>query len=194
MRRSTICRFGMPIFATPPDGANCTVQQLMTAPPGCAAQTNMPTFYVPPGNGVSGGQMTAKQMLTLANHIIHKFTSLPASGLPVGHCIDKSLVPRGAFQGDPVCVTQKEANDVTTDNNNAAAGKTYLSSSNFTDKTFYNGDIFVPNVPNNIVPYGICASGLQYRQAYMGDYVCVTKTQAKQVKADNEEGPPLLPE
>jgi DDE_Tnp_1-associated len=65
-------------------------------------------------------------------------------------CCPSPYVPRGAFQGDPVCVTQKEANQVTTDNNNAAAGTSY--SSNYTDKTFYNGYTPVPSVPNGIAP------------------------------------------
>jgi hypothetical protein len=38
-------------------------------------------------------------------------------------------------------------------------------------------------VPN--VPYGICKTPLLYRQAYMGDHVCVSATHACEVAADN---------
>jgi hypothetical protein len=35
------------------------------------------------------------------------------------------------------------------------------------------------------VPYGWCDAGYVWRQAYRGDYVCATPSQAAQVNADN---------
>ena len=165
--------------------ANCTWQQLMTAPakiggppPGCPVE-NMSSLTVYASS--LGGNQTAQQLLNIASYLILSQTAEPVTYPSI--CCPSPYVPRGAFQGDPVCVTQKEANQVTTDNNNAAAGASY--SSNYTDKTFYNGYTPVPSVPNGIVPYGTCKSGFQYRQAYMGDYVCVSSGQASQVIADN---------
>jgi hypothetical protein len=116
-------------------------------------------------------------------------------------------VPRGAFQADPVCVTDKQASQVITDNNAAAAGTTY--SANYTDSSFYTGSTFVPSIPNGVVPYGICFPSTRslgrevYRQAYMGDYVCVSAEEANQVRKDNAKflsrrevfcpAPPRLP-
>jgi len=147
-------------------------------PPGCPVE-NMSSLTVYASS--LGGNQTAQQLLNIASYLILSQTAEPVTYPSI--CCPSPYVPRGAFQGDPVCVTQKEANQVTTDNNNAAAGTSY--SSNYTDKTFYNGYTPVPSVPNGIVPYGTCKSGFQYRQAYMGDYVCVSSGQASQVIADN---------
>jgi hypothetical protein len=58
-------------------------------------------------------------------------------------------------------------------------------SSNYTDFSYYTGlmPTPTPSIPNDIVPYGVCP--LMYRQAYMGDYVCVTAAERTQVDADN---------
>jgi hypothetical protein len=163
---------------------NCTWPQLMTPPakkgeppPGCTVE-DMSTHTT--STSILGSKLTAQQLLNFASEWIPSQT-VPVSYSPT--CCVSPYVLRGAFQGDLVCVTSGEAGQVMTDNNNAAAGTTY--SMNYTDKTFYKGYTFVPSVPNGIVPYGICKSGLQYRLAYMGDYVCVSSSQARQVAADN---------
>jgi hypothetical protein len=112
--------------------------------------------------------MTAQDLLNLASSQILGST-VEAVTLPPRSC-PLYCVPRGAFPGDPVCVSSTERSEVLTDN--AAAASSYA--------TNYTRTTIVPNVP-----YGVCKSSLQYRQAYMGDYVCVSPLQAGQVMADN---------
>ena len=79
--------------------------------------------------------------------------------------------------GDPVCVTQDEYNEVAGDT--AAAASNYLSSYNYTQVS--------------TVPYGVCNQSRieggyyfkQYRQSYMGDYVCVLPSHANNIKNQN---------
>jgi hypothetical protein len=145
----------------------CTIAQLMTQPPpksgklGC--QVTM-TATVPH----DFTNMTAQALLNLASKQILGST-MEVVTLPPLKC-PSYCVPRGAFQGDPVCVSSTEHSQVLTDN--AAAASNYA--------TNYTRTTIVPNVP-----YGICKSSLQYRQAYMGDYVCVSSTQANQIMLDN---------
>ncbi len=144
----------------------CTTAQLMTQPPpksgklGC--QVTM-TATVPH----DFKSMTAQDLLNLASSQILGST-VEAVTLPP--CCPRYYVPRGAFPGDLVCVSSSEHSQVLADN--AAAASHYA--------TNYTQTAIVPNVP-----YGICKSSLQYRQAYMGDYVCVSSAQASQVMADN---------
>lgn len=168
----------------------CTWQQLMTAPatpggppPGCEVE-DMSSLTAP----LLGVNKTAQQLLNIASDLIMTYTAEPVT-YPAT-CCPSPYVPRGAFQGDPVCVKQAQANQVVNDNNAAAAGTTY--SSNYTDSSYYAGYTPVSSIPNGIVPYGICkpVPGLksiprQYRQAYMGDYVCVSPEEAYQVRKDN---------
>jgi hypothetical protein len=111
--------------------------------------------------------MTAQDLLNLASSQILGST-VEAVTLPP--CCPRYYVPRGAFVGDLVCVSSSEHTQVLADN--AAAASSYA--------TNYTQTAIVPNVP-----YGICKSSLQYRQAYMGDYACVSAAQASQVMADN---------
>jgi hypothetical protein len=139
----------------PPPIGSCTWQQLMSAP----ATKGGP----PPG--CTGGEKPVQQLLNTASKQILEVTA-EAVTLPPPNC----FVARGAFPGDPVCVSLAEHSQVLAENAAAA--------SNFA--TNYTNTEIVPNVP-----YGICTTGLQYRQANMGDYVCVTSTQARQVVCEN---------
>ena len=114
-----------------------------------------------------GKNMTAQDLLTLASH--QMASTVEAVAVPVPSCLG-AYVARGAFPGDPVCVTLLA--------HIQAVGDTAAAASNYA--TNYTSAKFVPNVP-----YGICKTPLQYRQAYMGDYVCVSATHACQVAADN---------
>jgi hypothetical protein len=83
-----------------------------------------------------------------------------------------SYFERGAFVGDDVCVSKKDKDDAEAENDNAKP--------NFA----------IPETRDNI-PYGPCslsAPGYQWRQAYMGDYVCVTAKQFKRIAAENIAG------
>ncbi len=111
--------------------------------------------------------MTAQDLLNLASSQILGSTAEAVTSPP---CCPRYYVPRGAFVGDLVCVSSTEHTQVLADN--AAAASHYA--------TNYTQTAIVPNVP-----YGICKSSLQYRQAHMGDYVCVSSAQASQVMADN---------
>src|SRR5262249_42709566 len=115
--------------------------------------------------------MTAQDLLNLASSQILGSTA-EAVTLPMPPCCPQSYVARGAFPGDVVCVSTSERSQVLADN--AAAASNYVKGKNYTQAAI------VPNVP-----YGVCKSTLQYRQAYMGDYVCVSAAQASQVMADN---------
>jgi hypothetical protein len=160
---------------------NCSEQQLMTppkggSPPGCKVEDMTKHTVTAPLLG--GTKLTALELLDLANSVILSYTAEPVA-LPPTCCSGVGYVPRGAFQGDPVCVSQEEQNQVQADNNAAVRGNSY--SSNYT---------VVPTVP-----YGLCKQppkvldALQYRQAYMGDYVCVSNEQWRQVKSENASFP-----
>jgi hypothetical protein len=146
--------------------SGCSDAQLMSQPPpkgklGC--QVTMTATVVHDSKN-----MTAQDLLNLASQQILGSTE-EAVILPPP-CCPAFYVPRGAFQGDSVCVLSSERSQVLADN--AAAAANYA--------TNYTSTTIVPNVP-----YGICKLSLQYRQAYMGDYVCVSSTQANQVMLDN---------
>jgi len=174
----------------------CTWQQVMTAPakpggppPGCMHEV-MSSHTVNGGPGL-GSKLTAQQLLNIASEVILTQTAEPVTYPAI--CCPSPYVPRGAFQGDPVCVTQAQASQVITDNNAAAARTTYAF--NYTDSSFYTGytPAPVPSIPNGIVPYGVCFPSTRslgpnvYRQAYMGDYVCVSAEEANQVRKDNAQ-------
>jgi hypothetical protein len=80
-------------------------------------------------------------------------------------------VERGAFVGDNVCVSKKEQNQAEAENDTP----------NFSiDET------------KDKIPYGPCSMsplpGFLWRQAYMGDYVCVTAKQFNGIAAQNIAG------
>ena len=170
--------------------SQCSVAQLMGpptktgAPKGCMRE-KMSSHTV----SELGFNTTAQQLLNIASDLILTQTAEPVTYPSI--CCPSPYVPREAFQGDPVCVTQAQANQVITDNNAAAAGTTYAA--NYTDSSYYTGytPAPVPSIPNGIVPYGICFPSTRslgrnvYRQAYMGDYVCVSAEEANQVRKDN---------
>jgi len=137
--------------------------------------------YVPPPHvGLTNGQtMTAQDLLNLASEQILGSTA-EAAFLPPPRCCPP-YVWRNAFQGDYVCVTTGEQTQAAADT--SAAKSNY--SSDYTDYAF------VPNVPYGVCKTSLTAVGmaLQYRQAYMGDYVCVSPTQQTQVATDNSSLP-----
>jgi hypothetical protein len=173
--------------------SSCTTALFQNAPPtngapapGCMRET-IPSI---PFMGVAGGA-TAEYLLSLANYSILLNTAEPVA-LPATCGCSDGFVPRGAFLGDLVCVTQMQQNQVETDNNNANASSTGTYSSDYTNS---------PPPPS--VPYGVCkilsslVVSLTYRQAYMGDYVCVGSSygdplhpgEAQQVASDNASYP-----
>jgi hypothetical protein len=187
--------------------AQCTWKQLMTPPnpktpegppPGCVVETSMPIVTVP--TPLLGSKLTAKKLLEIASELILTQTAEPIT-YPVTYCPNTTNPPyvaRGAFQGDPVCVTNNtkimtivddQFDQVAKDNLAAYMGTSY--SSNYTDYSYYTSLVPTPNpsIPNSIVPYGVCAPYLfvpqVFRQAYMGDYVCVSQAEAAQVASDN---------
>jgi hypothetical protein len=111
--------------------------------------------------------MTAQDLLNLASHQLG--STVEAVSVPPPSC-PASMVLRGAFPGDPVCVSL--TSHLFTYDDNYATAIDYA--------TNYTVTTIVPNIP-----YGICKIPLQYRQAYMGDYVCVSVQHACQAAADN---------
>ncbi len=195
-----------------PLSPSCGWKQFMTAPAkpgdppaGCpAAYPSSPAVSAP----LLGANLTAQRLLNIASELILTQTAEPVTYPAI--CCPAPYLPRGAFQGDPVCVDPGQASQVVTDNNAAAAGTSYAFK--YTDSSYYTSlkPTPVPGIPNGIVPYGICFSSTRslgpnvYRQAYMGDYVCVSAVEANQVRKDNAEflsrrevfcpAPPRLPQ
>jgi hypothetical protein len=145
-------------------------QQLMNTPPSMAsslschtAVKDMPTW--PLSNG-----MTAQKMLTTANQQIYLQTAEYVIVPPVCSC--PLYVPRGAFKGDNVCVVKTEASQAQSDTRNYSYAIDYT-----------NYDL----AKSLQVPYGTCGAGYVWRQAYLGDYVCVSSSQATLVASDNAQ-------
>jgi hypothetical protein len=86
-----------------------------------------------------------------------------------------------AFKGDVVCVSSSQQMQAASDNAAATSPMPSVNTYalNYTDTS----------LPPPPVPYGVCKGFLVYRQAYMGDYVCVTTSTASQVAADNAAFP-----
>ncbi len=133
---------------------------------------------------------TAQDLLDLASWAILNYTQEPVT-YPKCGCPPAYPVPRNAFLGDAVCVTQTEQTQAATDNNIALKPPGMSN---------YSTDYTAPPVPpytelTQSIPYGICRSSiittanLFYRQAYMGDYVCVSLNQLTQVADDNAAFP-----
>jgi hypothetical protein len=142
-------------------------------PPGCTPQ-NMKKHTTP----FMGMNATAEDLLGFANYSILLDTA-EAVALPPTCCTAEYPFPRNAFMGDPVCVTQDELNEVASDT--AAAPSSY--SYNYTAP---------PVSPYTMsIPYGICFPSTRslefnvYRQAYMGDYVCVPSSHASHIQNQN---------
>jgi hypothetical protein len=179
-------------------GNDGSMVKLMTSPPGCTVVTKMPTVNTHvPFLGMAGFA-TALDLLTAANDTILNLTAEQVA-LPTCGC-SEGFFPRGAFLGDPVCVTQMQRNQVKMDNTAAQSGSSYVSGYNYT--------VAPPLPPYTApIPYGVCKTPgplssfgtifgfpLVYRQAYMGDYVCVTGSpipdnEAQQVANDNASYP-----
>jgi hypothetical protein len=154
----------------------CTKEQLMSQPPPkklsslkCySAPTDMAPFPF------TGTLMTAQQLLDRASQDISSIAQAPVT-LPPCRC-SQGYVWREAFQGDYVCVTPDE--------------RSRVARQNATAHSNYSFDYTIPvsfrlRGVTRPVLYGLCTTNLQYRQADMGDYVCVSSNQAKRVKDDN---------
>jgi hypothetical protein len=80
------------------------------------------------------------------------------------------LVPRQAFRGDRVCVTNAVREQTIADNIAA---------------------------PSRTLPNGLCISGYVWRRANPDDHVCVTRAAREQAQADNQAAllstPPPVP-
>jgi hypothetical protein len=128
---------------------------------------------------VGGTHMTAQQLLDNASGQILGTRTGAGTAEPVTlppTCCVRGTVPRNAFVGDEVCVAAGERNDVAMDNQ--AAASRYAANSNYTNYS----------LPTSAqVPYGVCQTGSYWRQSYMGDYVCVSLSQQKQVAHDNSQ-------
>jgi len=148
----------------------------------CSTYTSpstMPTVLLPVGGGFFL-KTTAQGLLQFAGeHIPTTPVVLPLFGYnspsmnTVCGC-QAGYVQRGAFKGDDVCVPAPPAPD---------------QSAALTEN---EKKVYVPNFAQNEskdnIPYGPCLLGLLWRQAYMGDYVCVTASQFTQIAADNLAG------
>jgi hypothetical protein len=123
-----------------------------------------------------GTNLTAQDLLNIASTAILTQTTEPVTLGPLG-C--GTGVPRGAFKGDVVCVSSSQQTQAAKDN---AAATSPMSSAN-TNALNYTDKLLSP-----LVPYGVCKGSLVYRQAYMGDYVCVTTSTASEVAAGRTAG------
>jgi hypothetical protein len=153
--------------------ASCSYAALMSAPPntsGCAVSMASHTTLV------NGKLVTAQDLLnTASGYIPTRPVTLPLFGYsfptPPGpwHCqCYGGYGPRRAFKGDDVCVTPAQQGQAVSDNDPATITSRYKTKAS---------DLGIS--------YGTCKSGYVWRQAYMGDYVCVTPATQKQVAADN---------
>jgi hypothetical protein len=151
-------------------------------PPACFANN---TAQVPVPS--LGGSFTAQDLLNLANSLILNNTKEPMN-YPICGCNPAYPVARNAFLGDAVCVTESEQMQAASDYKNALA-----MGSASTYSTSYTAPPVSPYTVQ--IPYGICRPEIitsveqVYRQAYMGDYVCVSLSQWAQVAADNAAFP-----
>jgi hypothetical protein len=148
----------------------CTLDQFMGGDPSIISTCTVPASQMASRTvtTANGSVLSAQELLNLANAQMLGTTSEPAeprSGS--GYACEPDYVWRSAFEGDFVCVTLSEFFQVLADN--LTAPTRYL----------------VNDTEPGGVPYGWCAAGYLWRQAYMGDYVCVTPSQAAQVNADN---------
>jgi hypothetical protein len=99
-------------------GAHGDMQKVMTSPPGCAVVNN------------SGIEQIA-YLLNTTNTAIRGLIAEPVA-LPAPCGCGGGLVPRQAFPGDPVCVTNTQYYQVQADNSNANASSTGTYSSDYT--------------------------------------------------------------
>jgi hypothetical protein len=165
----------MPLPAGIPAGWSCytPMTQIVTAP--------------------DGKMYTAQQLLEWASYEILHTTQEPVT-YRICPCNPNYPVPRNAFLGDAVCVTKTEQMQANSDLMNAL---------NPPSTSTYSTDYTAPPVspytaPTQSIPYGVCESkkplfeSLVYRQAYMGDYVCVSLSQQTQVANDNAAFPTRL--
>ncbi|MGP0089721.1 MAG: hypothetical protein ACLPKB_07150 [Xanthobacteraceae bacterium] len=143
-------------------GATPLTPYMYTAP------ASMPTI------SLGGSSYNAQGLLKLAGANIP--TKKPVASPLFGYNNGKNSpctcsgtdVPRDAFPGDYVCVTQTQQTDAiaSTAAAQSSTGNHYLPP----PETIYTTN------PTDTVPYGICEKGYGWRQAHMGDYVCVSTT------------------
>jgi hypothetical protein len=147
-------------------------------PPGCTPKKT-PTLPIPTPFGTN---LTAQYLLTRANLSILTFTAEPVTLGPLGcsginPATGSRYVQRNAFLGDFVCTDPLQQAQAVSDNI-AAMSKTM--------STFAPGSNYTAfGVPPPVIPYGLCESGFQWRQAYMGDYACVASSTETSVVSDN---------
>jgi hypothetical protein len=149
----------------------CTVSDLMSGSAAIVSKCTVPASEMAARTVTTAGGavLTAQQLLNAANAQMIETTGEPAvpwHGFESLEC-RSGYTWRLAFPGDYVCVTWSEFLQAQVDNLTAPLH-------------FQVND----TVPFG-VPYGWCMSGYTWRQAYLGDYVCVTPAQAAQVNADN---------
>jgi hypothetical protein len=151
----------------------CSYTALMSAPAntsGCAVSMASHTTLV------NGKLVTAQDLLnTASGYIPTRPVTLPLFGYsfptPPGPWLcrcNSGYGLRQAFQGDDVCVDPAQQAQAVSDNKAATIKSRYKI-----------------NASDLGISYGTCIKGYVWRQAYMGDYVCVTRATQKQVAADN---------
>jgi hypothetical protein len=123
---------------------------------------------------IDGKSYTAEQLLQLASaHIPTTEVAYPLCGYNKGNnqvpTCESGYFKRKAFDGDLVCVSESHQDQFDTD----SKAKKY-------------GPNFSTNDSDAGIAYGRCKSSLMWRQAYMGDYVCVSASHAQNALADNE--------
>jgi hypothetical protein len=133
---------------------------------------------------------TAQQLLALASTYIP--TTIPVAQPLFGYNICNNMMPvclggvsRGAFEGDLVCVSKSDQADAQSE---TSAGESTSSTKNHYAKNANATDYSYSS--KFIIPYGTCdtSMGFAWRQAYMGDYVCVTLGEQGTVANDNADG------
>jgi hypothetical protein len=171
---------------------NCSIADIMKNTK-CAKFVSPSLMPTVPFNGTN---YTAQGLLSLAaaNIPTTKPVALPLFGYNNGSnqvcgCKSPTYTQRGAFDGDFVCVEAGPTGQATITQNENAAAQVPPPPAPAPLPPYYpllnaNGTNYTPINPP-VVPYGICQAGYGWRQAHMGDYVCVSLTEQMQVASDN---------
>jgi hypothetical protein len=167
----------------------CSTRDIMTKSESCVPvqQRDMPQVKI------GATEYTAQGLLVLAGKNIPT-TKLAFPLFWYNKCKNQTRMPycdwehgyyqRGAVINDSVCVTGTQQNAAVKETLNGKSMKQTLNhySTNATDHS-------VAQLPYNlyVVPYGVCEAGYIWRQAYMGDYVCVTPQEQEQILNENQD-------
>lgn len=162
--------FGVPIKDAPINYLQIWAPDILYAAGGCA----LSSVLTNPG-GCNTGTSTRDVLVNASKYIpTTKPVALPLFGYD--KCSNKKpscksgYYPRGAFDGDLVCVSKTDKKQADTE----SEPTTYVPN-------------FALDASKSNVAYGRCKSGFVWRQAYMGDYVCVTPPHGIAILAQNAD-------